>query len=552
MLILLYNFIPSRIYRNKTVVFSLLVGVLFCFAAAMGILVPWTGTTHPGIGLNGVLIPLAGYVGGPISAGIITGFLIVYRILFEGGMSYTPDLVIAIIAAIFGCLFYESRRRKIISLPPVLEIFILALLFAGITVIVLTLFPHFGDHSNGLFDQGDTGIIIFFGLFLLGFTIIQIDRKRANEESLIRYQEHLENMVQERTAELTEINAFTQATIDSTADGIVVIDLNGKVKGYNRTAREMLDIRSPAETKEVDLDIIRLIRYHLVEPDSLDDSLFQTLPGDERVITTELTARSGRIYDLSITPYQVYGEVKGRVLNFHDITEKKHGEEMLISMNQKLHLLSGISRHDILNQISALKLYVYLLQNDPVESDVPEYFNRMNRTLKLMQQHTESSGEYEDIGIHEPSWQNPGTVFLKAATSFTMQGIRFSASDIMFEILADPLLERVFYNLIDNSVRHGGQVTTITLSSKCEDGALLLIYMDDGVGIDHGQKETVFTKGFGRHTGFGMFLIQEILSITKIEIHENGVPGSGVRFEMNVPSHSFRPVQDSQKEESGQ
>ncbi len=552
MLILLYNFIPSRIYRNKTVTFSLLVGVLFSVAAAMGILVPWTGTTHPVIGLNGVLIPLAGYVGGPISAGIITGFLIIYRILFEGGMSYTPDLVIAIIAAIFGCLFYESRRRKIISLPPVLEIFILALLFAGITVSVLTLFPQAGDHPDGPLYLGDTGIVIFFGLFLLGFTIVQIDRKRANEESLIRYQEHLESMVQDRTAELTEINAFTQATIDSTADGIVVIDLAGKVKGYNRTAREMLDIRSPAETKEVDLDIIRLIHYHLVEPDSFEDSLFQTPPGDDSVITTELTSRSGNIYDLSITPYQVHGEVKGRVLNFHDITEKKHGEEMLISMNQKLHLLSGISRHDILNQISALKLYVYLLQHDPAESEVPEYFNRMNRTLKLMQQHTESSGEYEDLGIHQPSWQNPGAVFLKAATSFTMQGIRFSASDIRYEILSDPLLERVFYNLIDNSIRHGGKVTTITLSTECNDGVLILIYKDDGVGIDPGEKEVIFTKGFGRHTGFGMFLIQEILSITQIAICENGVPGLGVRFEMNVPSHSFRQVQDTEKEKSGQ
>ncbi|HWQ64904.1 MAG TPA: ATP-binding protein, partial [Methanospirillum sp.] len=547
MLILLYNYIPSWIYRNKTFWFSVLVGLIFCFAAAMGILVPWTGTSHPVIGLNGVLIPLAGYVGGFVSAGIITGFFIMYRILSDGGMGNTPDLVIAIFAAVVGCLFYELRKRKIVNLPPVLEIFILALLFAGITVLVLSFFTHIGgtDHPGYPFDHDDTGIVIFFGLFLLGFTIIQIDHKRANEESLIRYQEHLESMVQERTAELSDINAFTQATIDSTADGILVIDPAGKVKGYNRTAREILDIRSPDETKEDDLLISRLIQYHMAKPDSLDESPFLAFSEGNQVVTTELTSRSGRVYDLSITPYKVHGAVRGRVLNFHDITEKKHNEEMLIGMNQKLHLLSGISRHDILNQISALKLYLYLLKQDPAEQETLEYYDRMNRTLRLMQQHAEASGEYEDIGIHQPSWQNPGTVFLKTAGSFTDHSIRFSVSDIKYDILADPLLERVFYNLIDNSVRHGGQVTTVTLSEEYRGETLLLIYQDDGAGIDSDEKDRIFKKGFGRHTGFGMFLIQEILSITRIVIREDGIPGSGVRFELTVPYQSFRPSRET-------
>jgi signal transduction histidine kinase len=550
MLILLYNYIPSRIYRNKTFWFSVLVGLIFCFAAVMGILVPWTGTSHPVIGLNGVLIPLAGYVGGLVSAGIITVFFIVYRILSDGGISDAPDLVIAIFAAVVGCLFYELRRRRIVNLSPVLEIFILALIFAGITVFVLSLFTYNGgaDHQGYLFDHDDTGVVIFFGLFLLGFTIIQIDRKRANEESLIRYQEHLESMVKERTTELSEINAFTQATIDSTADGILVIDPSGKVKGYNRTAREMLDIRSPDETKEDDLMISRLTHYQMTKPESLDELLFLAFPEGKQVFTTELTSLSGRNYDLSITPYRVHGEVRGRVLNFHDITDKKHSEEMLIVMNRKLHLLSGISRHDILNQISALKLYLYLLQQDPAEKEVLEYFDRMNRTLRLMQQHVESSGEYEDIGIHQPSWQDPRAVFLKGAIPFADHGIRFSVSNISYEILADPLLERVFYNLIDNSVRHGGQVTTVTLCEECKGETLLLIYQDDGVGIDPGEKDRIFKKGFGRHTGFGMFLVQEILSITRIVIREDGIPGSGVRFELTVPSQAFRSSRETKKE----
>lgn len=108
------------------------------------------------------------------------------------------------------------------------------------------------------------------------------------------------------------------------------------------------------------------------------------------------------------------------------------------------------------------------------------------------------------------------------------------------EILADPLIERAFYNLIDNSIRHGGQVSEIRLLAETADPDLLLVYADNGVGVIPAEKEKIFLKGFGKHTGLGMFLIKEILSITGIAIRENGIPGQGVRFEIRVPSGMFR------------
>ena len=63
---------------------------------------------------------------------------------------------------------------------------------------------------------------------------------------------------------------------------------------------------------------------------------------------------------------------------------------------------------------------------------------------------------------------------------------------------------------------------------------------DDGVGIPAADKDHVFEKGFGRHTGLGTFLSQEILAITGITIVENGVPGKGARFEMTVPRGMWR------------
>jgi signal transduction histidine kinase len=63
---------------------------------------------------------------------------------------------------------------------------------------------------------------------------------------------------------------------------------------------------------------------------------------------------------------------------------------------------------------------------------------------------------------------------------------------------------------------------------------------DDGVGITGKDKKRLFTKGFGKHTGLGLFLSREILAITGITISENSIPGKGARFEMSVPKGMWR------------
>jgi signal transduction histidine kinase len=53
-------------------------------------------------------------------------------------------------------------------------------------------------------------------------------------------------------------------------------------------------------------------------------------------------------------------------------------------------------------------------------------------------------------------------------------------------------------------------------------------------------KEKIFDKGYGKHTGFGLFLAREILAITGITIHETGLYGKGARFEIKVPKGKYR------------
>jgi signal transduction histidine kinase len=99
----------------------------------------------------------------------------------------------------------------------------------------------------------------------------------------------------------------------------------------------------------------------------------------------------------------------------------------------------------------------------------------------------------------------------------------------------------VFYNLIDNSLHYGGNaMTTMHVTAAEQDSDLAIIFEDDGNGITMEDKKRLFTKGFGKHTGLGLFLSREILSITGIRITENGETGQGARFEISVPKGAYR------------
>ncbi|MDH7509548.1 MAG: hypothetical protein QHH04_00700 [Methanolinea sp.] len=65
-------------------------------------------------------------------------------------------------------------------------------------------------------------------------------------------------------------------------------------------------------------------------------------------------------------------------------------------------------------------------------------------------------------------------------------------------------------------------------------------FRDNGKGIAEDEKEKISGKGYGEHTGYGLFLAREILAITGISIRECGVPGEGAVFEMIVPGGAWR------------
>ncbi|PWR73332.1 PAS domain S-box protein [Methanospirillum stamsii] len=233
--------------------------------------------------------------------------------------------------------------------------------------------------------------------------------------------------------------------------------------------------------------------------------------------------------------YDSKGQIIGAIQSMRDITPRIMAERALIRTNEKLNLLSSITRHDIRNRVSVILGLVPLLGKPDDDLETKKIISIINDAARLIQDQIEFSRVYQDLGIHSPEWKDVGTLVQRVSEIGIPEKVRIVNELYGLIIYADPLLERVFFNLIDNALRHGGEFLSLIRFSYYHDGDFVCILCeDDGIGIPDDLKETVFERGYGSNTGLGLFLVREILSITGITIHETGEGGKGARFEIRV------------------
>jgi signal transduction histidine kinase len=224
-----------------------------------------------------------------------------------------------------------------------------------------------------------------------------------------------------------------------------------------------------------------------------------------------------------------------------EVAERRRMEDALRQANEKITMLSSITRHDIRNQLMALRGYLELSRNKISDPVVLEYLEKEDRAAEAIGRQIEFTKYYEDIGVNAPEWQDIARLVRAAAAQLPLTDTTTVIIDIPpLVVFADRLIEKVFYNLLENTLRHGGPVTRIQLSFRETDPGAEIVYEDNGVGIPQKDKTRLFQKGFGKNTGLGLFLSREILAITGITIQEDGDPGKGVRFVIAVPKDGYR------------
>jgi PAS domain S-box-containing protein len=223
-----------------------------------------------------------------------------------------------------------------------------------------------------------------------------------------------------------------------------------------------------------------------------------------------------------------------------DISARKAMEEALAAANRKLHMLSSITRHDIRNKILGLRSCIAIAMMSAHDDSEKRLLQQMEDEARTIDEQIEFTREYQTMGVYAPQWLLVREISSRVAGQLNLGAIRVIDESNGLEIYADPLLEKVFYNLFDNAVRYGETITEIRIRFEMQGDLLTVLVEDDGVGIPAEDKMDIFERGFGKNTGLGLFMIREILSITGITVRESGVYGRGARFELLVPKGGFR------------
>ena len=212
-------------------------------------------------------------------------------------------------------------------------------------------------------------------------------------------------------------------------------------------------------------------------------------------------------------------------------------ESALRIANNKLNLLSSMTRHDIINKIAVLRGNLKLTEKNCHDPRMLGFMKKMDASIAAIQSQIEFTRVYQDLGTHEPQWIDLASVVSRLAIPETI-ALKVDVEGV--SVFADMMLENVFSNLLDNAVRHGEHATEIQISSHAAGENLVIIWEDNGIGIPASEKERIFERWFGKNNGLGLFLAREVLSLTGITITERGKAGNGARFEIVVPQGAWR------------
>lgn len=274
-------------------------------------------------------------------------------------------------------------------------------------------------------------------------------------------------------------------------------------------------------------------------PEKLQQSVALSLRSD---LTEEVEINCGdQTFSFVVAPIpeEGYANVYGRNISESKAAWNSLEETMneLVMINEKLGVVGRLTRHDARNKLSVILNNIYLAKK-MVSKDkgVIAYLTAVESAVDQMEKIFDFARTYEMLGIEELSYSNINKNFDQAVMLFSdLEKIKIAIGCKKLSVLADSLLRQLFYNLIHNSLVHGKNVTRIQLYCKEENEQLKLIYEDNGVGISKDEKEKIFREGYGKGTGYGLYLIKKICEAYGWTIQEWGIPGKGALFVMTIP-----------------
>jgi PAS domain S-box-containing protein len=338
---------------------------------------------------------------------------------------------------------------------------------------------------------------------------------------------------------------FQARLLNAIGQAVIAADNNGAIIYWNKAAKQLYGWTKEEVLGHSMMEIF--VKDALQKPQEIFDRL-----GDNKTWTGEavLKRRDGKVLSVIVTTSPITddsGKVIGILGVSTDITEQKWMLEVfneaigkVVELNEKLHVVESLTRHDIRNKLAALNGRIFLLKkrlngNTEALSHLKEMESASHQMLRIL----EFEKNYVQVGSEELKNVDVERYVTEAALLFSdLKGAELINDCSGLTVLADSMLRQLLYNMMDNTLKYGEKTSKIRVYYKEEGDQLKLIYEDDGVGIADEEKSKLFREGYGKGTGFGLYLIKRICEGYGWPIQETGEYGKGAQFTMIIPKNA--------------
>ncbi|MFP4458911.1 MAG: ATP-binding protein [Candidatus Zixiibacteriota bacterium] len=402
------------------------------------------------------------------------------------------------------------------------------------------------------------------------------------DDELRQHRDHLEKLVENRTMELEESKSYAitqmkkaqkageelqnmvgllDATLESTADAIIVIDLERRIIIKNKNFDKLCETDGKADILNDKIAVFENICPKIEAADRFDNKVDKYIENPKQEYIDTIKLKDGRIIESHSLPYIFDDEITGRVFSFRDITKIKKSERALQDSYDRLKKLEKVRDeltdmiiHDMRDPLMGIAASVDSIKNmDLDKDDYNDFMNIIETSSFELQSMVETLLDitrlekgHMPVNLKEIDLNE----LAKKVISKMRPLIEFNRVEVEFEgsqaiVKADEnLLRRTISNLLSNAIKYCPPESKVEVTIEKFSGFAKLNVKDHGPGIDESKRKIIFEK-FGQidsdtdvkvhSTGLGLSFCKMAMEAQKGKIDFESQPGRGSTFWIILP-----------------